>query len=304
MNTAPTVLPNFLIIGAAKSGTNSLGEYLRQHPQAFLPVFKEPCFFAYEGHPTDNPWYRPDATTDYSEYLKLFEPAAGKKAIGESSPVYLISPQAPHKIKKYIPNTRLIAILRHPVDRAYSQWQMEIRHGHEQMEFAQAVRVMEKLQDGNVRQRYIFQGYYCQQLKRYYDLFERSQLLVLLMDDLQKNPAGVAQRMFTFLDIDPAFQPDISIRQNEGGVPRNRMWNWFFSRLLPRFSNFRARLPAWTRERIAVLSNRVKSQGLTKPPALSPILRAELTELFREDILQLQDLISTDLSFWLESKTR
>jgi len=302
MNESKAILPNFLIIGAAKSGTNSLAEYLRQHPQAFIPAFKEPCFFAYEGHPRDNPWDRPDAITDYQTYLNLFASPEGKIAIGESSPVYLISPQAPHKIKKYIPNANLIAILRHPADRAYSQWQMEIRHGHEQMDFQQAVRVMEKLQDGNIRQRYIFQGYYYQQLKRYYELFGRSQLLVIILEDLIKNPIALAQRMYTFLGIDPTFQPDVSIRQNEGGIPRNRIWDWFFSKLLPRVSNLRARLPTRTRERVAAVSGRVKAQGLTKPPPLSPSLRAELTELFHEDILQLQGLIQTDLSSWLENK--
>src|SRR5262245_47722132 len=115
-------LPNFLIIGANRSGTTSLHRYLGAHPQVFLPRIKEPHFFMVDG--IEIPPDRPDARTmarmvhTYDEYQALFDSAAGKDAIGEASTGYLCHPNAPLRIHARLPNVKLIAILRNPVERA------------------------------------------------------------------------------------------------------------------------------------------------------------------------------------------
>jgi hypothetical protein len=295
-----SILPNFLIIGANKSGTNSLYEYLRPHPQVFMPLHKEPSFFAFEGRQPDNPWLTRNIITRLEDYLALFEGAKGKVAIGEASPIYLYHQQAPPKIKYYIPEARLIALLRHPVDRAYSQWQMEIRHGTEKIwDFAKAVEVKETLEDGTVWHRYVYQGMYFLLLKRYYDLFGASQICVLLSDHFRSDPYSVLQKVYQFLKIDPTYIPDLSKRYNEGGLPSNRFSGFFNRGILPIFSNWRAYFPAIIRDQIGVVTGKIKQQGLVKAPELSLELRAKLTEYFRADILQLQNLIQQDLSIWL-----
>lgn len=294
------ILPNFLIIGANKAGTTSLYEYVRCHPQVFMSPIKEPSFFAFEGQESDNPWLRRGIITKFEDYAALFKEAKGKIAIGEASPIYLTNPQAPARIKHYVPDAKLIAILRHPVDRAHSQWQQEIRNGTEKvMDFSRAIQVRETLKDGTVRQRYAYQNQYYLLLKRYYDLFDPSHICVVLSEDLSSNPSSLLRKVFRFLDVDPTYVPDLSIRYNEGGLPRNRFWGFFYRGVLPFFTNWRARLPSVIRERVGTITRKIKRQGLVKASELSPELRAELIELFREDILKLQDLIHQDLSIWL-----
>ena len=119
-----TQLPNFLIIGAAKGGTTSLYHYLNQHPQVYMSPMKEPRFFALENEKLN--FQNPDkainktSVTSLSEYYKLFDGVTNETAIGEASPLYMYSTKAVERIAHYVPTAKLIAILRNPVDRAYS----------------------------------------------------------------------------------------------------------------------------------------------------------------------------------------
>ena len=116
-------LPNFLIIGSAKGGTSSLHYYLRQHPQIFMPDLKEPRFFALEGETLNfqNPdsAINHDSVTNLREYKNLFANAINEIGIGEASPLYLYSEKAVRRIKHYVPDAKLIVILRNPVDRSF-----------------------------------------------------------------------------------------------------------------------------------------------------------------------------------------
>src|SRR3990170_8700279 len=162
MNKKEIILPNFLIIGAHKSGTTSLYQYLRQHPQVFMPQLIEPSFFSYEGQNLQhNPSIRRHVITRFEDYVALFQEARGEIAIGEASPMYLKCPQSAVRIKHYIPDARLIVILRNPVDRAYSHFQMELRNGTvNNPDFTQAIQEMVSHPDGTVGQRYIHDGRY------------------------------------------------------------------------------------------------------------------------------------------------
>lgn len=307
MNSATAILnketlPNFLIIGAFKSGTNSLYHYLEPHPQIFMCPAKEPSFFAFEGQEImDNVWAKKNIITQFDEYKKLFSGVKDEAAIGEASPFYLVSSQAPERIKHYLPNAKLIAILRNPVDRAYSQWQMEYRQGTEKIDnFAQAVQVKQTGSDGTERQRFVYGGKYFSLLRRFYDLFDRSQISVLLFDNLLKDRIGLLKKIYNFLNVDPTFiAENISVRYNEGGLPRNMVSGFFTQKIYPHLSELKTVLPQGVQERATALSRTLKKKLLVKPPDLSPELRSELSDLFKEDILLLQDLIQEDLSIWL-----
>ena len=121
------IMPNFLIVGAAKAGTTALHEYLQQHPQIYMTPTKETNFLAFEGevlnfHGPGDESLQDFSITDLKTYQAEFQQVTNELAIGEACPSYLYLPKAAKRIKQYIPDTRLIAILRNPVERAYANF--------------------------------------------------------------------------------------------------------------------------------------------------------------------------------------
>jgi hypothetical protein len=302
-------LPNFLVIGASKSGTTSLYYYLQQHPDVYMSPVKEPRFFALEGRKLDfrgpgaqeriNRW----AVTDIEEYRALFEGVEGEKAIGEASPTYLHSPQAPGRIKHYVPEARLIALLRNPVQRAYSAYVQHVRDGREPLSFSEALRE----EEGRLRDNwspgwgYKRIGFYHRHLKRYYEMFGEERIKVYLYEELSEDPVGVSRDIFRFLGVDDAFEPDTSLRHNPSGIPRSRALLGLVKRPNAVKSALKPLLPGGVRKRISV---NVQNWMLEKAPPLPEEARGELAEAYREDILGLQDLIGRDLSGWLDEPRR
>lgn len=293
-------MPNFLIIGAAKAGTTALYEYLKQHPQIYMSQEKEPKFFALEGEkldfrgPHDQENINRTAITDIEAYRKLFQGVSTEIAIGEASPLYLYSPKAPNSIKSYIPNVKLIAILRNPVERAYSGYMMHLGLGWETTsDFTQALQEEEmRIRDNWGWGHYVNVGFYYLQLKRYFDTFNPNQIRVYLYEDLKTNPVAMLQNIFEFLNVDESFIPDITIKHNISGIPKNNFLNALIKSVKPFNPILKQMLPSRLRQNI-------KNQVLVKPQ-LSMDVRKQLIEVYREDILNLQDLIDRDLSKWLK----
>src|SRR4051794_34967159 len=129
------MLPNFLIIGAAKAGTTSLYHYLRQHPDVYMSTIKEPNYFCFE---EQLPEYAPVRTL--AEYESLFDGASSQPAVGEASTQYLNSAAAPRRIANILPNVRLIVSLRNPADRAYSSYLGRVWGGRERAGVSEALR--------------------------------------------------------------------------------------------------------------------------------------------------------------------
>jgi hypothetical protein len=298
-------MPTFLVIGAMKCGTTSLYYYLRQHPQIYLhPSRKEAQFFCYEGHapgflgPGDDEVNR-YIIQDIETYRRLFEGATGQAAIGEVGTLYIYIPGSAERIHHYIPQAKLIAILRNPVHRVYSNFLHMVR---EQLEpcgdLAEALRREPQriLERWSPHWHYVRAGFYQAQLKRYLDIFDRRQLRVYLYDDYQKDPIGLAQDIFRFLGVDDSFVPDMSLRHNVAGIPRIRGLHRLLDSQHPIKKILR---PFFSSERRLAIRERLRMLNLRKPPALAPELRRHLLEIYREDILALQDLLDRDLSHWL-----
>jgi hypothetical protein len=214
--------------------------------------------------------------------------------------MYLVSPRVPQKIKQTLPDVRLVAILRNPVDRAHSQWQMELRHDTESItDFARATQIMQTMPDGSVRQRFIYGGKCYALLGRYYNLFGAARIYVLLHDELNAAPESLLKKPYSFLHVDASYlPPDIYTRYNEGGPPRSR---FSYRRVYPLLAKPNTSLPQGWRSMLKDSSRKIKQKLLFNPPKLSLELRTELNGLFRDDILQLQDLIQQDLSGWLQN---
>ena len=297
-------MPNFLIIGAAKAGTTALYHYLKQHPQIFMPPVKEPNFFALEGQkpnfrgPGDDEAINRFSITDIEAYQALFEGAENALAIGEASPLYLYSPDAPRRIRRYVSNAKLIVILRNPVERAYSHFLHFVRDGREpHTDFRRALIEEER----RIREHwewawhYKAVGFYFIQLKRYYELFDLEQIRVYLYEDFKEKPMELLCDIFRFLGVDDDFKPDVSLRFNVSGVPRNKVLHAFLSKPHPVKSLLKPLIPVKLRQRLVVT---LQNRNLAKPE-LPAAVRKELVDLYREDILKLQALIKRDLSHWL-----
>ncbi len=296
--------PDFLLIGAAKSGTTALFYYLGQHPDLFACPVREPNFFALENHklefpgPGDEETVGKHSVTNLEGYRRLFDGSDAEQKAGEVSPLYLYAREAPARIKRYIPDVRLIVVLRHPVDRAYASYLHLRRDGREVFEsFEEALSSeRERIVCGwEHLWHYVEMGRYATQIQRYLDCFNAAQIKVILYEDFQAHPVEVVQQCFEFLNVDTHFIPDFSRRPNQSGIPRSRFTQQVLSgdgyvkRLMAKY------LPEKIKGRILT---QVQRMNLHRP-LMDEELRRELNDLFKEEIILLQDLIDRDLSHWL-----
>ncbi|HLT73964.1 MAG TPA: sulfotransferase [Ohtaekwangia sp.] len=303
-------LPDFLVIGAGKSGTTSIDKYLNQHPGIFVPKSKEPNFFGYEnktegdfaGNPDDLAHFRRSVTT-LEAYLAIFADAEPDQIKGETSNTYMYHPQAPERIKYYNPDIRLIAILRQPAARLYSRFMHLARENR-----PPSPNFSDCLDRNSVwwkRNDLISEGFYYRNLKPYFELFPREQLRIYLYEDLQQAPQKVMQEIYAFLGADATFTPNVSLRYNESGLIKNPFLNRIYGQggLLSR--SIRAILPGTVVQRLrSNLSLKKKildlrGKNLIKPKMDPELKRTLTTDVYGEDIRQLQNLIGRDLSHWL-----
>jgi hypothetical protein len=229
------------------------------------------------------------------DYLALFKGVKDEKAVGEASTGYLASPQAAAGIHQFIPHAKLIAILRNPIDRAYSAFLMELReHSALASDFLQAIE-REDIHDDNSRFCYLRYGFYDTHIQCFLKFFSARQLRVFLFEDLQ-NPIPLLQEIFRFLEVDDTFQPEVKVRYNAAmNIPQNPI-----GRIIIKAT------PVSVREKInTMLPPSVfrwyisRRQGHFKESQCPPEIRERLRPIFRDHILRLQDLIQRDLSHWL-----
>jgi hypothetical protein len=297
-------MPNFLLIGAAKCGTTALYEYLKQHPEIYFSPAKEPRFFALDGQPLNfgGPGHERAnrvSINDLATYQALFDGVRAEKAFGEASPLYISHPRAPERIQHYVPDMKMIAILRDPVERAYSGYLMHVANGTETLPFEEAIedeprRIRENWPGGY----YVKTGLYAEQLQRYYDRFDREQLRVYLNEDLQERTEEMLNDIFGFLGVDEAFCPDVSIRHNPSGLPKSKLVHAIIGKRYTKRRTLKNRIKPYLPDSLVRTVTRLRDRNLYKP-SLDPEKRAWLLPRFRDDILRLQEMIDRDLSHWL-----
>lgn len=198
-------LPGYVIVGAPKSGTTSLAKYLGEHPQAYMVPEKELRFFD-EHFDEGVGWY-----------AARFSPGPGE-LVGEATPTYLFEPEAIPRMREVIPEARLIAMLREPVDRAYSHywhWRRRLGERREFREIAEAElalgRVTTSANWDPTRPegyRYLARGRYRFQLEHVLDHFPREQLHVILFEEFEARPVETFRETCRFLGIDPETVPE------------------------------------------------------------------------------------------------
>jgi Sulfotransferase domain len=242
-------LPSLLIIGAQRSGTTSLFNYLVRHPDARAPLSKEVHYFDLH-YSRGERWYRGQFPFDRQLRHGVFSL--------DASPYYLVHPRVPERAARLLPDIKLVAVLRDPVERAFSHYQHELRERRESLSFPEAIdREAERLAgeeerlaaDGDYysynhhRYSYTRRGLYLEQLRRWTRHFPRSQLLVLQSEQLFRDPAGASASVYRFLGVRPhrlehypAFfpgnydremPPALRTRLSEYFAPHNReLYRW------------------------------------------------------------------------------
>jgi hypothetical protein len=207
-------LPDFLIIGTQKGGTTSLYLYLNEHPNIGGAVIKEVSFFD-KNYSLGLSWYRAQFPMPLRQ-LYTRDIRKQNYTVGEASPGYLIYPHAPGRIAKILPCIKLIALLRNPVERAYSQYRHNVSRGFEQLSFADAIEAEEERTQAEkekvlsnpqynstafFRYSYLARGVYVDQLKHWLDFFPREQLLILKSEELNAEPTEIFKQTLAFLDV-------------------------------------------------------------------------------------------------------
>jgi hypothetical protein len=291
------MLPTFIVIGAAKAGTTALYWYLAEHPAVFMSRVKETNYFAYGVDAAGHLLYGdPDVhkfpVKTLAEYQALFAEAGSAQAVGEVSPIYLECPQAAGRIRALLPDVRLVCCLRHPVERAYSDYLMYLwRRGRR---FEPARDLTPDAVWARPDSRWMDVSRYAGQLARYYETFPREQIHVFLFDDLRRSTVGAVQTVYRFLAIDPSFVPDLETAHNVGGVPASRTLESFLTN-----RSLRAVVEPWIPKRAADWVRRIRTSNMRKAPPLPPELRKALTSRLRDDIVKTSGLIGRSLDHWL-----
>jgi hypothetical protein len=283
-------LPDFIIIGAGKCGTTSIHSYLKQHPQIYLCPQKETYFFVPEPIRSKLiPW---GAITQLDNYSDLFKTAPKNTILGEISTTYYQYPESAKLIDQTIHQAKIIAILREPGSRAFSDYQMHYRKGNERLDFSQLL---------TPDNRFIKPGFYYSELLPFFETFNRQNIKIFLFEDLTNNPQKMMAELFTFIGVDANFIPDISKKNRVGGMPKNQKLNLLLTKKNPLRTSVASILklfmPLEFRQK---MRSRLVEKNIQKAK-LTPESKKILTEIYREDILKLQNLIDRDLSHWLNN---
>lgn len=297
--------PNTFIVGAPKSGTTSLYEYLEDHPDIYMSPVKEPAFFS-----TDvvGGKRKRDAYGDLDQYLGLFAKARDEKRVGEASAVYLMSEQAPRLIHAFEPSARIIVMLRNPVDVLYSLHNErvssrieEISDFEEAMAADAARRAGRRLRPGANSAWSVYRNLvqFGQQLERWFDVFDRAQVHTIVFDDFAHDTAGEFRRTLEFLGVEPDYQPASfatrrASHRTRGGpisaLVRNPVAKWVAHKAVP------AVLGQGSASRLVWQFR--QSRLNRKPharPELKPELRLALEEELTPDVQRLSELVGRDL---------
>ena len=218
-------LPDFLVIGAQKSGTTSLFVLLKKHPHIYLPAQKEVQFFSSEMlYAKGLEWYRDEN----------FRTGGLEGVAGEISPQYMMYQKVPARIEAALPKVKLIAILRHPLRRAFSQYQMNVRRELEKRDFPDAFRgSLDAYTQGRClpeAESYYQFSNYAEILAEYLRLFPKERMLILFQEDLARAPGDLLLKIHDFLGVARDLPSDAHVRANPAGIVRSKRLDRFSKR--------------------------------------------------------------------------
>lgn len=298
--TAP--IPNFVLIGAAKTGTTSLHRWLGQHPDIFVPRQKGLHFFTAQwlrensSGPGDDRLLQ-DLTPTWEAYLAHYADAAGRKAIGDVSPSYFSWWPSREAIGKYLGEPRILLVLRDPVQKAFSQYTHLIRDGRESLSFWEALQAEpeRKARGFGALWLHLESALYAEPTERFLEYFGRERMKVLFFEDLIRDPQATLREIFAFLGVDAAVPLDTTEAQNRSGAPRSKLLASAVND--PRLRRIARRL--LPTETVTRLGRKATELNTGAKPVLDDRSRAFLLERTKEDRRRLAKLLDRRVA-WLD----
>lgn len=305
MMTIATPAPNFLVVGAPRAATTSLHYYLAQHPDVCMSTIKEPNFFLFDqegdGRPfvVDDPRITAKSVRKPAAYAKLFTRPA--TAVGEASPLYLYTEQTPGLVARTLPDVRIIAILRDPVERALSHFTYMWDGSADDVidGFAAAVETERPLADSPYRPgtHHLRLGRYAAQLRRWEAVVPRDRLLVLDYRELTGSAPAAMRQVSEFLEVDPNFTFDLGTHYNPSTTGSDSSLSGRLDRMLrPALPHLKRALPAAVTGRLAHLRARARANTAETGPPLPVALAEQLDAYYEDDVSWVRAEFGIDLS--------
>lgn len=290
------IKPNFFIVGAPKCGTTTVADWLRKHPEVFIPMQKEPHHF--------NKDHKFNVYESYNDYISLFQTAKGAKAIGEASVWYLYSEVAIKEIEKTFPDSKYIVCLRSPVQMAHSlYWEQVFATNEDVKSFSEAWTLSDKRADGERVVRHCREPKHLDykracmlgfQVGRLLEAVSRDRVLFVFLEDLSAHPNNVYEELISFLDVSThaleSYQPSNSFKKVR----------WRPVKLIVRYLGFlRQFLPIKKSFGILNFLNASNKKQSSKP-VIDSQLESAMKIFFKDDVHKLASLTGRRLDSWLE----
>ncbi|MDC0711358.1 sulfotransferase [Stigmatella sp. ncwal1] len=284
------IKPNFFMVGAPRCATTSMYTYLKQHPEIFLSLLKEPLYFG------SDLTRQPLAITDEASYLSLFAGAGDAKVIGEGSVFYIMSKRAPDELKAFSPAARILIMLRDPVNMMHSLHSMYLRTGNEALEdFEDALEAeAARAQGQRLPPRCYFPeglqyrsvARYAEPVERFFRTFGRERVHVLIFEDLVRDTAGEYRRTLEFLGVDSHPPVELNVDKATALIRPTVL------------KQMRAATPE-VRKKLKTVGD--THRGPRSKP-LSASLQARLHEELRPDVERLSSLLGRDVTHWCQGR--
>lgn len=299
MSHLPSCLPTYIGIGAPKAGTTWLAKCLSEHPEVFMAAVKEVEF-----------WKLADAAQRLDEYAAHFHGSEGKRAVGEYSVRYLSLPGVAERIHQTLPQAKLLVALRNPMDQVYSNFWHLHRQNFNSVEPGQAPQNVEDAL--RTHKDFLLQpARYASNLASFYARFPRTQIHIMFYEEISAEPERVLREVFSFLGVDPAFQPPSTRERGsavrQGTSPRNPLLGRLHKSVYQGLVNYAyrplkqlvgTRRAATLKERLRVRPLMEKAFMRTGYPPMDARTRALLRAEFATELSELARLTGRTLTHW------
>lgn len=285
--------PNLFIVGVPKSGSTSLHNYLNKHPDICMSKTKEPNYFSSEEIKKQNLYYK-DAPliNDIKEYNSIFEYTKDEKIIGESSVSYLFYSNISKKIHDFNSESKIIILLRNPIERSFSHYLMDFTSGYFNYEFNEVIKKDFKSKEPIIYQQIIELSLYYNQIKTYYEIFNKKNILILFQEDLNKNSNSTLNKIYDFLEVEKQLDKNNQVNKklHTYKEPRNILVNYLYKQ---------QKIKSLLRNILSTsLKNKFKNILVKEAikPKMSNFEKDYLQSFFKDDVKKLSNLINIDCS--------
>ena len=291
--------PNLFIVGAPRCGTTSLYTYLSAHPDIYMPSNKkEPGFFGRDVYPR---------TMSLERYLQLFKNGENKKYRGEASTWYLYSKTTAKEIELFNPESKIIIIIRNPIEAIYSFYYFNRLNGKEPLSFKRALEAEKQRKKGrNLPKRphprtvvYHYKSIYkyFEQIKRYYDIFGKEDVKVILFEEFKAKTAATYKKTLKFLGVDDSYKPEsFEVINPNKNIKSRFLYNIYAGHTTLLVA--KKLMPKSIRTNVGKIIHSLNTK-VDKRPTMARDIKAKLVKEFTLEVHKISKLIGNDLSYWL-----